>query len=112
MSVDIFVVGGLRCDYDGRYYCEKCHWGTRSPIPARIIHHWDFTPRPVCQASLQVLALLAPRPLLHLQKLNPMLFTFVDELQEVKVSLAPTNIVPFPKYNLTQALMKTELLRN
>jgi len=32
------------CDYDGKYYCFRCHWGDDvSPIPARIIRNWDFT---------------------------------------------------------------------
>lgn len=31
------------CDYNGKYYCPTCHWNDAVPIPARIIHNWDFT---------------------------------------------------------------------
>lgn len=30
------------CDYNGHYYCPRCHWNDEWFIPARIIHNWDF----------------------------------------------------------------------
>ncbi|VDM39867.1 unnamed protein product [Toxocara canis] len=29
------------CDYNGRYYCPRCHWNDEWVIPARIVHNWD-----------------------------------------------------------------------
>ncbi|XP_023335319.1 differentially expressed in FDCP 8 homolog A [Eurytemora carolleeae] len=43
--------GHRLCDYTGLWFCTSCHWGYSSPIPARIIHNWDFTPMPVSQAA-------------------------------------------------------------
>ncbi|XP_071446948.1 differentially expressed in FDCP 8 homolog A isoform X2 [Hetaerina americana] len=73
-----------RCDYDGKYYCHSCHWNALSIIPARVIHNWDFEERKVCQSSKQFLILMAKRPVLKLQELNPLLFNFVGELSDVK----------------------------
>lgn len=72
------------CEYTGRYYCSLCHWNSYSVVPARVLHNWDFEPRKVCRASLQFLRLMVRRPVLNLDKLNPMLFTFVEDLRHVK----------------------------
>ncbi|KAG8235628.1 hypothetical protein J437_LFUL014886 [Ladona fulva] len=73
-----------RCDYDGKYYCHVCHRNSVSVIPARVIHNWDFEERKICQSSKQFLSLMAKRPVLKLQEINPMLFNFVEELSLVK----------------------------
>ncbi|XP_076370748.1 differentially expressed in FDCP 8 homolog isoform X2 [Tachypleus tridentatus] len=72
------------CDYNGHYYCSFCHWNSQSIIPARVIHNWDFEPRKVCRASLQFLRLMKRKPILNLKELNPMLFSFVEDLNKVK----------------------------
>ncbi|KAJ8299454.1 hypothetical protein KUTeg_023514, partial [Tegillarca granosa] len=51
------------CDYSGNYYCELCHWNDAMIIPARVLHNWDFDTR---------------------KDINPMLFNYVEELNEVK----------------------------
>ncbi|KAL1426300.1 hypothetical protein MTO96_018352 [Rhipicephalus appendiculatus] len=73
-----------RCEYTGRYYCSLCHWNSSSVVPARVLHNWDFEPRKVCRASLQFLRLMVKKPVLNIDKLNPMLFTFVEDLRHVK----------------------------
>lgn len=73
-----------RCDYNGLYFCTACHWGSSAIVPARVVHNWDFTPQPVCQASLQQLRVTSRRPLIHLEKLNPKLFVLIHELNLVK----------------------------
>lgn len=35
------------CAFSGLYYCDICHQDDTSVIPARIIHNWDLTKRPV-----------------------------------------------------------------
>lgn len=35
------------CAFSGLYYCDICHQDDASVIPARIIHNWDLTKRPV-----------------------------------------------------------------
>ena len=84
------------CDYTGQSYCPNCHWGVSSPSPARILSNWDFTPQPMAQvfycllcknveitslqASLQYLALILRRPLVHLQRVAPGLAAVSEEV--------------------------------
>lgn len=78
-----------RCDYDGKYYCPLCHKNSMMTVPARIIHNWDFEPRPVSESNRQYLTLMFKKPNIHLEKLNPRLFYFVADLNAVKVMLVP-----------------------
>ncbi|CAG9824818.1 unnamed protein product [Phaedon cochleariae] len=73
-----------KCDYTGLFYCTACHWGSSAVIPARVVHNWDFTPQPVCQASLQLLRICSKRPMINLEQLNPKLFHLVHELDLVR----------------------------
>jgi len=53
-------------------------------IPARIIHNWDFTVQKVSRQSKHSLLLMTKKPIIHLKKLNPALFNFVEELRDVR----------------------------
>lgn len=78
------------CDYNGFYYCNNCHWGESDSviIPARLIHNWDFTPRPVSRSSLQIINYIKLKPVLfNITELNSMLYGLVDELAQIKVFL-------------------------
>lgn len=46
----------------------------------------SVTPLQVCRSSLRYLALMMPRPVLKLKEINPLLFNFVEELVEIRVS--------------------------
>ncbi|XP_052242863.1 differentially expressed in FDCP 8-like isoform X2 [Dreissena polymorpha] len=72
------------CDYSGNYYCELCHWNDTMLIPARVLHNWDFDEWKVCRASKQFLKLMSKKAVIRIQDINPMLFSFVEELNEVK----------------------------
>ncbi|XP_075229350.1 differentially expressed in FDCP 8 homolog isoform X2 [Lycorma delicatula] len=69
------------CDYTGLYYCQSCHWNNKTIIPARVLHNWDFEPRPVSRASYQLLRLARNRPII---KINSSLIGFVEELSQMK----------------------------
>uniref|UniRef100_A0A674JJ94 Differentially expressed in FDCP 8 n=1 Tax=Terrapene triunguis TaxID=2587831 RepID=A0A674JJ94_9SAUR len=75
-----------QCDYTGLYYCGNCHWNDLAIIPARVIHNWDFEPRKVSRCSMRYLALMVSRPVLKLREINPLLFNYVEELVEIRVS--------------------------
>lgn len=75
--------GGRLCDYTGLSYCPSCHWAAVSPSPARILANWDFQPRPMAQASLQYLSLMARKPLLHLAQAAPGLAAVIEEVSTV-----------------------------
>ncbi|XP_055957619.1 differentially expressed in FDCP 8 homolog A [Patella vulgata] len=72
------------CDYSGQSYCEYCHWNDTMVIPARVLHNWDFEPKKVSRASKQFLRLMYTRAVIRINDINPMLFNFVDELNEIK----------------------------
>ncbi|EFO20710.2 Def8 protein [Loa loa] len=71
------------CDYNGHYYCPRCHWNDEWFIPARIIHNWDFSKYKVCRASKQLLVIIERRPLFSILKLNPGLVNYVDQLAKI-----------------------------
>jgi len=73
------------CDYNGKYYCQMCHKNNKISIPARILHNWDFEEKRVSECSHQFVNLMAHKPNMHVEKLNPKLFNFVEELNETKV---------------------------
>ncbi|KAH9500030.1 Differentially expressed in FDCP 8 [Bulinus truncatus] len=82
-----FKTGGTEprlCDYTGRYYCELCHWNDTFIIPSRVLHNWDFTPQKVCRASKQFLKLMQKKAVIRIQDINPLLFVYVDQLNEIK----------------------------
>jgi len=87
------------CDYNGLYYCSRCHWNSAIIIPARVIHNWDFTPMKVCRASLQFLRLMLKKPILNIESLNSTLFAFVTELGNIKK--LRKDILVMKKYFLT-----------
>lgn len=73
------------CDYDGLYYCERCHWGDLEQIPARVLHNWDFDLRPVSRRSLQIISYIKRKPVLfNILEFNTMLYGLVDELNLIK----------------------------
>ncbi|KHN88624.1 Differentially expressed in FDCP 8 -like protein [Toxocara canis] len=71
------------CDYNGRYYCPRCHWNDEWVIPARIVHNWDCEKYKICRASKQLLAYADKKPLLNIAQLNPALPKFISQLSAV-----------------------------
>ncbi|ELV10106.1 Pleckstrin homology domain-containing family M member 1 [Tupaia chinensis] len=55
------------CAFSGLYYCDICHQDDASVIPARIIHNWDLTKRPICRQALKFLTQIRAQPLINLQ---------------------------------------------
>ncbi|OXA63877.1 Differentially expressed in FDCP 8 [Folsomia candida] len=72
------------CNYNGRYFCPICHKNNSHSIPARILHNWDFEEKPVSEGSRQFLILMARKPNINLDRVNPKLFSFVEDLNIVK----------------------------
>lgn len=76
----------LLCDYDGHYYCRNCHNNDLAIIPSRVMHNWDFNPRPVAKKSFNILNFVKNKPVLfNVLELNSMLYGFIDELPVIKV---------------------------
>lgn len=73
-----------KCHYSGLFFCQSCHWGNFSIIPANIMHNWDFEQRPVSRQALQEINLFYERPVIRLESFNPKLFVFVQKLGMAK----------------------------
>lgn len=39
------------CEYSGQLFCSSCHANDTAVLPARVLHHWDFTRYPVSQLA-------------------------------------------------------------
>ena len=39
------------CEYTGQLFCSSCHTNDTAVLPARVLHHWDFTHYPVSQLA-------------------------------------------------------------
>ena len=52
-------------------------------IPARILHNWDFIPRQVCRSSKKLLMAGMKRPIIDIEKINPVLIQYVDGINEL-----------------------------
>ncbi|XP_057951496.1 uncharacterized protein LOC131146147 isoform X2 [Malania oleifera] len=39
------------CEYTGQLFCSSCHTNDSAVLPARVLHHWDFTQYPVSQLA-------------------------------------------------------------
>ncbi|XP_007953467.2 pleckstrin homology domain-containing family M member 1, partial [Orycteropus afer afer] len=69
------------CAFSGLYYCDICHQDDASVIPARIIHNWDLTKRPICRQALKFLTQIHTQPLINLQLVNASLYEHVERMR-------------------------------
>ncbi|XP_072603055.1 pleckstrin homology domain-containing family M member 1 isoform X1 [Vulpes vulpes] len=69
------------CAFSGLYYCDICHQDDASVIPARIIHNWDLTKRPICRQALKFLMQIRTQPLINLQLVNASLYEHVEQMR-------------------------------
>lgn len=74
------------CAFSGLYYCDICHQDDASVIPARIIHNWDLTKRPVCRQALRFLTQIRAQPLINLQLVNASLYEHVEHMRLIERS--------------------------
>ncbi|KAM9598180.1 pleckstrin homology domain-containing family M member 1 [Trichechus inunguis] len=68
------------CAFSGLYYCDICHQDDASVIPARIIHNWDLTKRPICRQALKFLTQIQAQPFINLQLVNASLYEHVERM--------------------------------
>ncbi|XP_057570000.1 pleckstrin homology domain-containing family M member 1-like isoform X2 [Hippopotamus amphibius kiboko] len=68
------------CAFSGLYYCDICHQDDASVIPARVIHNWDLSKRPVCRQALTFLTQIRAQPLINLQLVNASLYEHVERM--------------------------------
>lgn len=83
LLLDPFVEARL-CDISGYYFCPECHLNDHCISPARIVNNWDFQPVKVSKVLLQHVDETRGIPYIELEKINPVIFNLVPELQRVK----------------------------
>eukprot|EP01062_Namystynia_karyoxenos_P048097 TRINITY_DN36530_c0_g1_i1.p2 TRINITY_DN36530_c0_g1~~TRINITY_DN36530_c0_g1_i1.p2 ORF type:complete len:341 (+),score=113.11 TRINITY_DN36530_c0_g1_i1:27-1049(+) len=80
------------CFYMGHYYCPGCHDDSLTlPIPARMLCHWDFKPRPICRDAYEYLTSIWPRPVVCVSATAPLLLENCVGLRagrQVRIQLA------------------------
>lgn len=71
------------CEYTGQLFCSSCHSNDGAVLPARVLHHWDFTPYPVSQLAKSYLDSIIDQPMLCVSAANPFLFSKVPTLLHI-----------------------------
>ncbi|XVE54972.1 hypothetical protein DITRI_Ditri03aG0124100 [Diplodiscus trichospermus] len=71
------------CEYTGQLFCSSCHTNEMAVLPARVLHHWDFTRYPVSQLAKSYLDSIHDKPMLCVSAVNPFLFSKVPALHHV-----------------------------
>uniref|UniRef100_A0A3P9HKF8 Rubicon like autophagy enhancer n=1 Tax=Oryzias latipes TaxID=8090 RepID=A0A3P9HKF8_ORYLA len=72
------------CEYLGRYFCDCCHSGSESVIPARILSCWDFSRYSVSDFSKHLLDSVWHEPLFDLACVGTTLCSRVKELSKFR----------------------------
>ncbi|XP_050879917.1 uncharacterized protein LOC127083640 isoform X2 [Lathyrus oleraceus] len=71
------------CEYTGQLFCSSCHTNEAAVLPARVLHHWDFTHYPVSQLAKSYLDSIHEHPMLCVTAVNPFLLSKVPALLHV-----------------------------
>ncbi|XP_050375587.1 uncharacterized protein LOC126793185 [Argentina anserina] len=71
------------CEYTGQLFCSSCHTNEIAVLPARVLHHWDFTQYSVSQLAKSYLDSIHDQPMLCVSAVNPFLFSKVPALRQV-----------------------------
>ena len=71
------------CYYTGKYFCTDCHLKEQTIIPARVVHNWNFSIKPVSHFALLHLRTNKHKPLLRVVELNRDLYLRSKQLKDV-----------------------------
>ncbi|XP_020264834.1 uncharacterized protein LOC109840556 isoform X2 [Asparagus officinalis] len=71
------------CEYTSQLFCASCHTNDTIVLPAKVLHHWDFSLYPVSQLAKAYLESIYDQPMLCVSAVNPFLFPKVPALFHV-----------------------------
>ncbi|WVZ20033.1 hypothetical protein V8G54_007355 [Vigna mungo] len=71
------------CEYTGQLFCSSCHTNETAVLPARVLHHWDFTHYHVSQLAKSYLDSIYEQPMLCVTAVNPFLLSKVPALLHI-----------------------------
>uniref|UniRef100_A0A0R3RGE5 DUF4206 domain-containing protein n=1 Tax=Elaeophora elaphi TaxID=1147741 RepID=A0A0R3RGE5_9BILA len=74
------------CDYYGRVFCQRCHQGARSRIPARIIYQWNFKEYPVSDIAYRFLLDNHRQPVINASAIDSRFYNRIRRLKKIKES--------------------------
>lgn len=72
------------CAFTGDYFCDNCMSESLSPIPARIIHNWDFKPYPISKKALNFIEENKNNQTIDFKILNPFIYGVVEEMAHLQ----------------------------
>ncbi|XP_062213132.1 uncharacterized protein LOC133913915 isoform X2 [Phragmites australis] len=71
------------CAYTGQLFCASCHTNDTAVVPARVLHHWDFSLYLISQLAKAYLDSIYDQPMLCVSAVNPFLFSKVPALLNI-----------------------------
>ncbi|CAA6665534.1 unnamed protein product [Spirodela intermedia] len=71
------------CEYTGQLFCFICHTNDAAILPARVLHHWDFSLYSVSQLAKAFLDSIYDQPMLCVSAVNPFLLSKVPALHQI-----------------------------
>ncbi|KAM3727952.1 Run domain Beclin-1-interacting and cysteine-rich domain-containing protein [Dirofilaria immitis] len=72
------------CDYYGKVFCQRCHQGARSRIPARIIYQWNFKEYPVSDIAYRFLLDNHQQPVINASAIDSRFYNRIRRLKKIK----------------------------
>ncbi|EYB94019.1 hypothetical protein Y032_0176g536 [Ancylostoma ceylanicum] len=73
------------CDYYGKVFCQCCHQGSKSIIPARILHTWNFNEFAVSDLAFHFLTEIRDVPAINVCSVAPHIVEKIRVLKHVIV---------------------------
>uniref|UniRef100_A0A915EBQ2 Rubicon Homology domain-containing protein n=1 Tax=Ditylenchus dipsaci TaxID=166011 RepID=A0A915EBQ2_9BILA len=85
LQLDNFYAKRCRlCYYYSKLFCQCCHQGLKSRIPAQILHLWNFKEYPVCDTAYKFLKDNEEQAVFNVQAIQPALYKKVTKLRKVR----------------------------
>ncbi|CAH1980518.1 unnamed protein product [Acanthoscelides obtectus] len=72
------------CAFTGDYFCDDCMSFEQIPVPARIIHNWDFKAYPVSKRGSKYIDEIKDCPVIDFKVLNPYIYSVVEEMAQLQ----------------------------
>ncbi|CAG9530405.1 unnamed protein product [Cercopithifilaria johnstoni] len=72
------------CDYYGRVFCQRCHQGAKSRIPARIVYQWNFKEYPVSDIAYRFLLDNHRQPVINASAIDSRFYNRIRRLKKIK----------------------------
>ncbi|VIO89241.1 Uncharacterized protein BM_BM6875 [Brugia malayi] len=72
------------CDYYGRVFCQRCHQGARSRIPARIVYQWNFKEYPVSDIAHRFLLDNHRQPVINVSAIDSRFYSRIRRLKKIR----------------------------